>query len=162
MDTDNWLRRLGFYGSFTSIVRVATEDEVRIHIGFRIPQWVSTKSIDICLEFSRLSAQAYGIRILGGEIELQNRVSDDSLFMTACRKGDTKLIKQLLDEKTASVRYRTESTGSTPLLVSSLLLNTTAWRADTVQLAIEGNHFQAVKCLLDHGADPNIGDDNET
>jgi hypothetical protein len=113
----SWLRSLGFYGSIILTPR-SESDSTRIMIGFKLPAWMSNISIDLDLEFARLSTQGLGVRILPGEIKIQSRVSRDSPFMLACMTGDVMLIKQHLEEKTASVRDRTSCTGSTPLMVS--------------------------------------------
>lgn len=97
-----------------------TESIFQIQLGFKMPSWLYSGSVDLRAEFTRLSEQQIGIKILESEIKIQSRVPMDSSFMIACKSGNVKLIKQHLLEKTGSVRDRTLSTGSTPLLVSSI------------------------------------------
>ncbi|KAI9891583.1 MAG: hypothetical protein M1814_002517 [Vezdaea aestivalis] len=145
INSDSYLRKLGLYGSFTLATRTGEECQAQIQFGFELPTWLYTGSVDIQVEISRLTAQEFGIKLSRGEIKVQNRVPDDSPFMMACRNGDIELIRQHLQERTGNIRSRTMCTGSTPLL-----------------LVIEGKHFEALKCLLEFGADPNIGDDSQT
>ena len=118
ISVDSWLRSLGFYGSIRLISRNEGVDRVRVVFGFKFPQWMSNTSIDLEIEFARLSAQEFGVRIMPGQIKVQNRVSRESPFMTACLKGDVRLIQQHLEEKSGSIRDRTICTGKTPLMVS--------------------------------------------
>lgn len=116
--SDSHLRRFGFYGSFTRATHAGSEQQqFQVKLGFKLPTWLTVNSIDVIIEFSRLSAQEVGINISRGEIKLQNRVPDGSSWMIACKNGDVKLMKQHLLEGTGSLRDKTTSTGSTPLLV---------------------------------------------
>ena len=115
---DSWLRTLGFYGSLTYIFTNDGSRGVRVVIGFKLPAWMSKISVDMEAEFATISSQAIGLRVLPGEIRLQNRVERSSPFILACSNGDTQLIKQHLKEKTGNLGDRTICTGSTPLMVS--------------------------------------------
>ena len=95
-------------------------------------------------------------------IRIQNRVSIDSPLMIACRNGDVELIRQHLVDGNGHVNDRTLCSGKTPLLVSLPKI----WMLGRMlilppQLAIEGKHLEAVKYLLNEGADPNIGNDDQ-
>ncbi|KAF2108452.1 ankyrin repeat-containing domain protein [Lophiotrema nucula] len=64
--------------------------------------------------------------------------------MRACRTGDLDLVKQSLANRSGGLNDRTSCTGKTPLL-----------------LAIEKNQLNIVRFLLDQGADPTMGDDDQ-
>ncbi|KAJ6101900.1 hypothetical protein N7486_004327 [Penicillium sp. IBT 16267x] len=140
---DSWLRKCGLYG-FLSVV---SEDDnykwkSRVCVGFKPPAWMCSKSITFDLQFANATFPGGGIRILPGILQFQNQVPLDSPFMVACAKGDVKLISQHLIDRTGNLGDRAICCGKTPLL-----------------LAIQGEHLDAIRYLLEAGADPNIGDD---
>ncbi|KAJ5683077.1 hypothetical protein N7462_006242 [Penicillium macrosclerotiorum] len=144
---DSWIRKIGLYGSFSLVSSVDNKEwKSSVCIGFKPPTWISSKSIAIDIHLARAEFLGGGIRILPGSIRLQNQVRLESPFMTACSSGDIKLIAQHLAEGTGQLGDRAICCGKTPLLL---------------QLAIEGQHLDAVQYLLESGADPNVGDDSQ-
>ncbi|KAI0377677.1 ankyrin repeat-containing domain protein [Hypomontagnella monticulosa] len=127
-----WLMRMGFYANLVTRSSRRCWIEAYVSLGYKFPSWFLAKSIDFEFRFS-----------LPRYITLQNRVNISSSFMTACSQGNVCKIRVCLAERSGSVRDRSLCTGKTPLL-----------------LAVEGGHVEAVKLLLEAGADPNIGDDN--
>ncbi|OKL59087.1 hypothetical protein UA08_05842 [Talaromyces atroroseus] len=128
-----WLRQYGFYGTL-KIRQSHSQHLLDTHIllGYKFPAWLWSKSIDIELKFQ-----------LPRCIRMQNRVPVDSPFIVACRNGDVQRIRQSLADKPGSVGDRLSCTGETPLM-----------------LTIECGNMDAMKVLLDAGADPNVGDDD--
>ncbi|KAF3399279.1 hypothetical protein DPV78_006258 [Talaromyces pinophilus] len=127
-----WLRRLGLYGTFKSRSYSQCLLDADIYLGYQFPTWLWSKSIDFQLQ----------IRI-PSFIRMQNRVSAESPFMVACRQGDIDRMRQHLADKSGSVADRLSCTGQTPLMLS-----------------IESENIDAIKVLLDAGANPNLGDDD--
>ncbi|KAH6892431.1 ankyrin repeat-containing domain protein [Thelonectria olida] len=129
---ESWFRRMGFYGAVTTKSCSQYLLVAYISLGYKFPPWLWLKSFDFELT---LTVPAF--------IRMQNRVSIDSPFMVACSKGDVPQIRQHLMNKSGSVGDRSSCTGQTPLL-----------------LAIKNGNIDAIKLLLEAGADPNIGDDD--
>ena len=50
--TTSWLRKFGFYGSFTAISRADKFNKSRITVGFKLPTWVASKSVILEVQFS--------------------------------------------------------------------------------------------------------------
>ena len=115
---DSWLRSFGFYGSFCPASTSDGSKRARIVFGFKPFVQLCKKSLHLHVELVALFSQELALKILPGAMTLQNRVSHDSQFMIACRKGDVKLIQQHLTAHAGSVHDRTICTGTTPLMVT--------------------------------------------
>ncbi|KAI1770949.1 ankyrin repeat-containing domain protein [Hypoxylon cercidicola] len=144
LDHDNWFRKLGFSGAYSSVYDIQRRWSSTISLGYQPPTWMSLSSILIELKLAGLPDGMTGFKIVSGNITIQNRVPISSPFMAACKSGDIAMMKQCLGEQPWAIGNRSICTGKTPLL-----------------LAIEGENLPAVKLLLEHGADPNVGDDDQ-
>lgn len=117
LSVDSVLRKAGFYGHF--IFKSSKNDTKRqriLCVGFCLPSWMTSKSLSLEVELTSLSISQE--LILSKRIRIQNRVSIDSSFMTACRNGDAQLIRQHLADGKGHVNDRTLCSGKTPLLAS--------------------------------------------
>ncbi|KAI1131071.1 ankyrin repeat-containing domain protein [Nemania abortiva] len=144
LDSRGIWRWMGFVSAFTCAVDVRRRWTSRLVIGFQPPIWTWLQSVLFQLDLAAPLNGATGFRIVSGHLYLQNRVPVDSPFMAACQRGDIPLMRQCLADQPWTLRDRAISTGETPLL-----------------LAIKGRHLQAVQWLLEKGADPNDGDDDQ-
>ncbi|KAF2796340.1 ankyrin [Melanomma pulvis-pyrius CBS 109.77] len=137
---DSWLRKLGFYCSVTILVTPGDVKTTKILLGYKFPIWFSHKAISIYFQLAW--STLCNISIMPGYIRVQNQVALGSPFMGACERGDVRLISQYVREDPEILNNRTICSGKTPLL-----------------LAIASQNLEAVKYLLDSGADANMGDD---
>ncbi|KAI0105009.1 ankyrin repeat-containing domain protein [Nemania sp. FL0031] len=137
-------RWMGFLGAFTYAVDVQHQWRSRLVFGFQPPTWTWLQSMVFQLDLAAPLNGASGFRITSGHLYLQNRVPVDSPFMAACQRGDIFLMKQYLTDQPWALRDKTISTGETPLLLS-----------------IKSENLQAVQWLLEQGANPNDGDDDQ-
>ncbi|KAI0416380.1 ankyrin repeat-containing domain protein [Xylaria grammica] len=144
LDTRSIWRWVGFVSAFTYAVDVQQRWTSRLVLGFQPPTWAWLQSILFQIDLAAPLNGAKGFRIVSGHLYLQNRVAVDSAFMAACQRGDIPLMKQYLADQPWALRDRAISTGETPLL-----------------LAIKGQSLQAVRWLLEQGANPNDGDDDQ-
>ncbi len=103
---DSWLRRFGFYGTFATKSCARHLMTACISLGFSFPAWLWAKSFGFEFFFC-----------LPGHIKMQNRVDLQSPFLSACKAGDLRLIRQHLADRSGSVTDRSLCTGQTPLLV---------------------------------------------
>ncbi|RDK39596.1 ankyrin [Aspergillus phoenicis ATCC 13157] len=143
VDIDTWLRRCGLFGSIDVSSYKDSRWQTHVRIGYKFPSWLLAKSVMFSLRLA--SARSPGtLDILPGSISIQNRVPSNSPFMSACRNGDVKLMRQLISNGTGSLAVRTYCTGDTPLF-----------------LAIQSQNLDAIKLLLDEGADPNLANDGQ-
>lgn len=118
LGVDSWLRKLGIYGSFVFTSNIRSDSwKSKIEVGYIPPAWLCSRSISLDVQLSSIAAGQLGIQILPGSIRVQNRVPLDSPFMTACRRGDVRLIQQHLASRTGFVGDRSTCTGQTPLMV---------------------------------------------
>ncbi|CAI6286616.1 unnamed protein product [Periconia digitata] len=137
---DPWLRWLGFYGVFSWFTDRQRHRYLQMFIGYKLPVFGKCLSL-----YTQLSWSTSHVSIQPCHIRLQNRIPIDSPFLTACRKGDARMIKQLVDADGWLVNTRSSCKGVTPLL-----------------LAIDSQDLDAIRVLLNAGADANIGDDERT
>ncbi|KAI0137122.1 ankyrin repeat-containing domain protein [Xylariales sp. AK1849] len=144
LGADQWLRAKGFYGSYTSTSSTRGGWSSRVTFGINLPQWIWARSVLMDIRFASLPDGLSGFRISSGHVSIQNRVPLESPFMRACRAGDLGYMRQHLQQMPWSVGNRTVCLGKTPLM-----------------LAIEGERVDAMKLLLEKGADPNVGDDDQ-
>ena len=119
---DNWLRKIGFFGSVIFTFTMGGVHSIKIYLGYKFPVQVSKKVVTLDVQFSRMGSPGTGISIHPGYLSLQNQVPEDSPFMTACRNGDVALMRQHLLHKTGFLSDRTISSGKTPLLVGLIPL----------------------------------------
>ncbi|KAI1328048.1 ankyrin repeat-containing domain protein [Xylariaceae sp. FL0255] len=138
LNRDSILRRLGFWGSFCHTTDSRQNWRSKVEVGFQPPVWIMMRSILLQLSVSDPLNGLTGVSITSGYLCVQNRVSDDSPFFRACYSGDLALMKQCLGEQPWAIRNRSTTTGETPLL-----------------LAIKGQDLEAVRWLLEQGANPN-------
>ncbi|KAI0445939.1 ankyrin repeat-containing domain protein [Xylaria telfairii] len=143
LNNDSIWRHLGVSGAFNY-----TKDDQgcwksRFSFGFQ-PPWSWMQSVLFQLDLANHLDGGGGVRITSGHLYLQNRIPVDYPFMRACQNGDIALMKQCLDDQPWAIRDRCITTGETPLL-----------------LAIKGESLEAVKWLLEQGANPNDGDDDQ-
>ncbi|KAI1736088.1 ankyrin repeat-containing domain protein [Xylaria scruposa] len=143
LNSDSIWRRLGVSGAFSYVKDAQGHWKSHWLLGFQ-PPWSWMQSVLFQIEFANRSDGASGVRITSGHLYLQNRISVDHPFMRACRSGDIALMRQCLDDQPWVIRDRCITTGETPLL-----------------LAIRGESLEAVKWLIERGANPNDGDDDQ-
>lgn len=60
VNSDSWLRALGFYGSLTLVTPAEDERRFQIHIGFKPPSWLVSSSIGVRVELSKFIAPEMG------------------------------------------------------------------------------------------------------
>ncbi|KAI0465779.1 ankyrin repeat-containing domain protein [Xylaria cf. heliscus] len=143
LNSDSLWRWLGFSGAFSCVKNGQGGWRSRLSLGFQPPcSWV--QSVQFQLSLANRSDGTSGIRITSGHLYLQDRISSDHPFMIACRNGDIALMRQCLDDQPWAMRSRCITTGETPLI-----------------LAIRGESLEAVKWLLERGANPDDGDDDQ-
>lgn len=82
--------------------------------------------------------------------------------MKACKRGDINIIQQCIKDAPWLVNARSTCSGKTPLLVSIQNQSIGYLLTITQQLTIASCNLEAVQCLLEAGADPDIGDDERT
>ncbi|KAF2263102.1 ankyrin [Lojkania enalia] len=141
LSVDSWLRKMGVYCA----VDVATDSlnikKIKLLGGYNLPTWLTSKSFQVCLHLL-LDMTNYSISIMPGFIRVLNRIPLESPFMLACQRGDIPMMGQYLRNDSELLHTKTICTGRTPL-----------------HLAIEGAHVEAVRYLLENGADVHMGDD---
>ncbi|TRX91560.1 hypothetical protein FHL15_007565 [Xylaria flabelliformis] len=143
LNSDSIWRRLGVSGALSYVKDDQGHWKSHWLLGFQ-PPWSWMQSVLFQIDFANRSDGASGVRITSGHLYLQNRISTDHPFMRACQSGDIDLMRQCLDDQPWVIRDRCITTGETPLL-----------------LAIKGESLEAVKWLLERGANPNDGDDDQ-
>ncbi|KAI8945685.1 ankyrin repeat-containing domain protein [Xylaria longipes] len=143
LNGDSIWRWMGFSGAFSYTKDCQGRWKSRWSLGFQ-PPWSWMQSVLIQLDLANRSDGGSGIRITSGHLYLQNRIPIDHPFMRACHSGDIALMRQCLDDQPWAIRDKCATTGETPLL-----------------LAIKSESLEAVKWLLERGANPNDGDDDQ-
>lgn len=118
LDTNSWLRKLGFYGSIIATAKADRTKNTRIFWGYKSPLRILRKDICLEVEFARQESCWSEICIRPGYIRFQNQVSANAPLMIACKRGNVELIQQHLRDGNGSVSDRTICSGKTPLLVS--------------------------------------------
>ncbi|KAI1357310.1 ankyrin repeat-containing domain protein [Xylaria arbuscula] len=144
LDVHGIWRWMGLVSAFTYVMDSQQAWRSRLVLGIQPPAWAWLQSVLLQIDLAASINGVWGFRITSGHLYVHNRVSIESPFMRACQEGDIPLMEQSLADQPWALRNKVTNTGETPLL-----------------LAITSQNLKAVRWLLEQGADPNDGDDDQ-